>query len=141
MSTQTVPPRERVQFPRPLPRGEGWVLFTMVYLGLAGILNVIYGIAALENKTYFHEGSLLWSNLSTWGWTAIILGACQMIVAGFLYARSTVGYLMGIFFASLAFIANFLAIGAYPVWSVIAMVLQGFVIWALSVNMVDRTTE
>jgi hypothetical protein len=133
MSTQSVRPPDRSE-----PRGEGWVAFAIVWLALVGILNIIYGIAALSNKSYFHEGGLLWSNLSTWGWVAIILGAIQLLVSGLLYARNTAGTVLGIFFASLSFIASFLAIGAYPAWSIIAMVLDGFVIWALSVNMIDR---
>jgi hypothetical protein len=120
------------------PRGEGWVLFAGVYLGLAGVLNVIYGIAAQSNKSYFHEGSLIWSNLSTWGWITLALGALQLLSAGLLMTGSSFGAIMAIFFSSLAFIANFLAIGAYPVWSVIAMVLSGFVIWGLTVNMADK---
>lgn len=134
MSTQARPSETR----RQPSQGEGWVAFAIVYLGLAGILNVIYGIAALSNKSYFHENSLLWSNLKTWGWILIILGAFQMLTSGLLYTRSQFGAILGIFLASLAFIANFLSIGAYPVWSVIAMVLSGFVIWALSVSMADN---
>jgi hypothetical protein len=134
MSTQPVSPTTRSRN----PRGEGWVAFAIVYLGLVGILNVIYGIAALSNKSYFHENSLLWSNLKTWGWILIILGAFQIVTAGLIYTRSAFGAIFGIFLASLAFIANFLSIGAYPAWSIIAMVLSGFVIWALCVNMIDR---
>jgi hypothetical protein len=134
MSTQAVPPSGT----RSTPRGEGWVVFAIVYLGLVGILNVIYGIAGLSNKEYFRENSLLWSNLKTWGWILIILGAFQIVTACLIYARSAFGAIFGIFLSSLAFIANFLSIGAYPAWSIIAMVLSGFVIWALCVNMIDR---
>jgi hypothetical protein len=135
MSTQqAIPPEAQ---PR-TPRGEGWVVFAIVYLGLVGILNVIYGIAALSNKDYFRENSLLWSNLKTWGWVLIVLGAFQILTAGAIYARTAWGAILGIFLASLAFIANFLSIGAYPAWSIIAMVLSGFVIWGLSASMSDR---
>jgi hypothetical protein len=136
MSTHTYPPADRVD--TRTPRGEGWVVFATVYLGIVGVLNVIYGIAALNNKQYFNEGGLLWSNLKTWGWVSIILGACQIATSGFIYARTKFGAVLGILLASMAFIANFLSIGAYPVWSVIAMVLSGFVIWALAVNSRDR---
>jgi hypothetical protein len=138
MSTQTHSPPDRLDSRSATPRGEGWVAFAIVYLALVGILNVIYGIAALSNKDYFNSGGLLWANLNTWGWVSIVLGAFQLFVAGMLYARSTFAAVIAIFLASLAFIANFLAIGAYPVWSVIAMVLDGFVIWALTVNTIDR---
>lgn len=133
MSTQTVPPPNRTE-----PRGEGWVAFAIVWLAMVGILNIIYGIAALDNKSYFREGSLLWSNLNTWAWVAIVLGALQLLVSIMLYRRNAFGSIAAIFLASLSFIANFLAIGAYPAWSIIAMVLDGFVIWAVSVNMIDR---
>jgi hypothetical protein len=138
MSTQTYTPTDRVEARAQTPRGEGWVIFAIVYLGLAGVLNLIYGIAALQNKQYFHEGGLLWSNLDTWGWVSIIVGALLLLVAALIAMRSTFGAVLGIAMASFAFIANFLAIGAYPVWSVIAMVLDGFVIWALAVNTSDR---
>lgn len=136
MTTQTFQ-SERREAQAQRARGAGWVVFASVYLGLAGILNVIYGIATLENKQYFHESGLLWSNLDTWGWVAIIVGALQLAIAGFLWARNAFGLVLGIFVAMLGFIANFLSIGAYPVWSVIAMVLDGFVIWALSTNLMD----
>jgi hypothetical protein len=136
MTTQTYQ-SERRQAEAHGARGGGWVVFASVYLGLAGILNVLYGIATLENKQYFHESGLLWSNLNTWGWVAIIVGALQVVIAGFLWARNAFGVVLGIFVAILAFIANFLSIGAYPVWSVITMVLDAFVIWALSTNLMD----
>lgn len=132
MSTQAVPPPTRSE-----PRGEGWVAFAIIWLALVGVVNIIYGIAALSNKSYFHSGSLLWSNLSTWAWVTIILGALQLLVSIMLYRRNAFGTIAAIFLASLSFIANFLAIGAYPAWSIIAMVLSGFVIWGVSVNMID----
>ncbi|MBX5468341.1 MAG: hypothetical protein IRZ21_00395 [Thermoleophilaceae bacterium] len=138
MRTEPHAPPTRADVGPERPRGEGWVMFAIVYLGIVGVLNIIYGIAALENKQYFNEGDLLWSSLRTWGWVAIVLGACQILVAGLIRARTVLGAMLGITLASFAFIASFLAIGAYPVWSVIAMVMEAFVIWALAVNIVDR---
>lgn len=53
------------------PEGEytsshGWALFVAAYLVIAGVLNVIWGIVALDNKSYFVSGGLLWSELNTW---------------------------------------------------------------------------
>ena len=134
MSTQTQTYRARDTMQRPR---TGWTILASVYLALAGILNVIFGIAALQNGQYFNSDGLVWANLHAWGWLAIILGAFEIIVAGFIYARSAFGIVLGIFLAVLAFIANFLSLGAYPAWSVIGIVLDGLVIWALSVNLVN----
>jgi len=110
---------------------SGWATFASVYLGLAGIIGVIYGIAALTNRDFFNDSGLLWSNLSAWGWVSIVLGGLQIMIALDIHRRTTFGAIGGMTIAVFAFIANFLAIGAYPVWSVIAMVMNGFVIWAL----------
>lgn len=132
MSTQTHGTHETAARPR-----TGGTIFASVYLALAGVLGVIFGIAALENKEYFNSDGLVWANLHAWGWLAIILGLFEIIVAGFIYARNAFGIVLGTFLAAIAFIANFLSLGAYPAWSVIGLVLDGLVIWALCVNLVD----
>ncbi len=35
-------------------RGEGWILFAGVMLALAGVLNAIWGIAAIDDSTHFN---------------------------------------------------------------------------------------
>jgi hypothetical protein len=105
--------------------------FVWIYLGLAGVLQVIYGIATLRNRDYFHEDGLLWSNLTSWGWLAIVLGALEILIAVKVYQRTLFGAVAGTAIAVCAFIANFLSIGAYPAWSIIAMVVNAYVIWAL----------
>lgn len=139
MSTQTHPPLSNsgTKTTELAVRGSGWLMFATVFIGLVGVLNIVYGIAALQNKQYFNEDGLLWSNLSTWGWVAIIVGAVQVATAWLLYLRKTVGILVAMCFAVFSFIANFLSIGAYPLWSATAMVLCGFVLWALAMNLVD----
>lgn len=136
MSTQTYSPHDVAARDGARPR-TGWTIFASVYLALAGVLDVIFGIAALENKQYFNSNGLVWADLHAWGWIAIILGTFQIIVAALIYARNAFGIVLGIFLASLAFIANFISLGAYPAWSVIGIALDGLVIWALAVNLVN----
>jgi hypothetical protein len=66
---------------------SGWATFVAAYLTLTGVLNIIWGIAALSNKSYFTTGGLLWSELNTWGWVAIIVGAIQVLGAMLVAAR------------------------------------------------------
>jgi hypothetical protein len=116
---------------RPSRLASGWSTFASIYLALAGTIGVIYGVAALANRDFFNDSGLLWSNLSAWGWVSIVLGGLEILIALEIYRRTMAGAIGGMAIAVLAFIANFLAIGAYPIWSVIAMVMNGFVIWAL----------
>jgi hypothetical protein len=112
----------------------GWAVFVAVYLLIAGVLNVVWGIAALSNKAYFHSGGLLWSNLNTWGWLAIIVGALQILGAGLAAKRNVGGAIIAAFLAFFGIMLNFLSIGAYPVWSVILLVIDALVIWAVTVH-------
>jgi hypothetical protein len=111
-----------------------WATFVAVYLAIAGVLNLVWGIAALSNKSYFvHEG-LLWSKLNTWGWIAIILGAIQVLGALAAFRRRPSGAIIAGFLAFMGIMFNFLSIGAYPVWSAIMLVIDGLIVWAVTVH-------
>ena len=101
---------------------------------IAGALNLIWGITALSKKDYFIEGGLVWSSLSTWGWIAIVIAAVQIIAGGLLFARKVGGVIMAIVIAMCGMLVNFLSIGAYPVWSIVAIVCNGLVLWAVTVH-------
>lgn len=113
---------------------HGWAVFVAVYLLIAGTLNLIWGIAALENKSYFTAEGLLWSSLNTWGWVAIIVGALQLIGSAFVAARMAFGAVLAVFLAFCGIIFNFLSIGAYPVWSAILLLIDGLVIWGVTIH-------
>jgi hypothetical protein len=114
--------------------GSGWVAFAGSYLLITGVLNLIWGITALSKKDYFVQGGLVWSNLDTWGWIAVIVAAVQIIAGGLLFARKIGGVLMAIVLAMAGIFVNFLSIGAYPVWSCIAIVCSALVLWAVTVH-------
>jgi hypothetical protein len=121
------------------PQGEytsspGWALFVAAYLVIAGVLNIVWGIVALDNKSYFTSGGLLWSELNTWGWIAIIVGAIQILGSMLVAARRAGGAVIAGFLAFFGIMLNFLSIGAYPVWSVIMLVVDAMIIWAVTVH-------
>ena len=113
---------------------SGWLTFAGVYLGIAGALNVIWGITALSKKSYFAEDGLVWSSLDTWGWIALLIGAAQIIGGVAIFMRLTGGMIFGIVLAMGGILVNFGSIGAYPVWSCVAMVCSGLVLWAVTVH-------
>jgi hypothetical protein len=112
--------------------GAGWIALAGSFLLLAGVMNAIWGIVALTNNDYFRESSLLWSSLTFWGWVALLAGLAQAAAGGALLARKAVGGLVAMMLGMLGVILNFLAIGAYPVWSVIMIVANALVIYAVT---------
>jgi hypothetical protein len=64
-------------------RVTGWWVFAAILLGVSGILNVIWGIAAIGNSHFFTANAhYIFSNLNTWGWITLIIGVLE-IIAGF----------------------------------------------------------
>ena len=45
----------------------GWIAFAGAYLLVAGVMNGIWGLAALTDREFLREGALAWSNLDDLG--------------------------------------------------------------------------
>ena len=110
-------------------------MFAATMMVVIGIFHVVQGLAALfRNEIYVVGAQYVFSfDLTAWGWIHLLAGIL-LIAAGFamltgrVWARS-----VGIGFAVLSMIANFLFLPYYPVWSLLIIALDVFVIWALCV--------
>jgi hypothetical protein len=104
---------------------SGWVTFAGVLLLLAGVLNVIYGIAAIADSSFFiNNTKYILSGLNTWGWITLILGALQLFAAFSLWKGGLYGRVFGIGAAGLSAIGALLSIPAYPFWSLAIFALD-----------------
>ncbi|MDA0184738.1 hypothetical protein OJ997_30830 [Solirubrobacter phytolaccae] len=130
MATQTQPPRGTTR----VRSRSGWITFAGSYLVLAGALNLIWGVTALANASYFREDGLLWSDLTFWGWVAVIIAAVQILGGALVFMQRVGGMIMAIVLAMAGILLNFTSIGAYPVWSSIAIVCSMLVLWAVTVH-------
>ena len=113
---------------------SGAVTFAASLIVIAGTLDLIWGISALSNESYFSDDGLLTQSLTTWGWFYIIVGVIQIAVGWMVFVGSPIGYGLGMFGAFLAILVNFMSVGGYPIWSVTLMVLNFFIIWALATH-------
>jgi hypothetical protein len=100
-------------------RGAGRALFAATLLLIAGTLNIIYGIGALDDANIFTgDRRYILTNLNTMGWILIVLGVIQLTGGISLWVGNTYGRVIGIIGGSLGAIAALLSIGgAYPWWS------------------------
>jgi hypothetical protein len=76
----------------------------------------------------------VWSGLQTWGWIAVIVAIIQFATGGLLFAGKIAGVIMGIVVSMSGILINFLSIGAYPVWSCVAIACNALVLWAVTVH-------
>ena len=124
-------------------RGVGRTWFAVILLGIAGVLNVIYGIAALGNSSYFNGETHLFSdNIKTWGWVTLIIGILQLIGALSLTRAGFFGLFIGLTAASLGAIEALLSIGGrYPFWSLGLFALCLWVIHGIVIYGADTRVE
>jgi hypothetical protein len=115
-------------------KGFGWLLFAATMLGLAGILSLFDGIAALSKASFYAANAhYVFSDLRTWGWIMLAVGALLIVAAMGVFSGSGFARWFGILAAALNLIAHFGAIQSYPFWSLIVITLDILVIYALAV--------
>ena len=114
-------------------RGGGWLLFAGVMLLLAGIVNVIWGIAAIDDSTFFtDEGRfVLFDDLNTWGWFFLIVGILQLAAAVSIWNGSAFGAAFGVVSAGLNAIILLFTVNAFPFAAFMLFLLDILVIYGL----------
>jgi hypothetical protein len=110
------------------------LLFAATMLGLAGVLSIFDGIAALSKASFYAANAhFVFSDLRTWGWFMLIVGALLIVAAMGVFSGSGFARWFGIFAAALSAITHFGAMQSYPFWSLIVFSLDVLVIYALAV--------
>ena len=123
----------------PTPTETAWaaggVVFAGVLMLMHGILSVFQGISLLaKDDVWARVGDYVYKiNLTGWGVILVCLGAVAAITGAFILRGAAWARMTGIFLASLSMLAQFLFLPYAPVWSVIMIGIDFFVIWALAV--------
>ena len=114
--------------------GSGWIQYAAFLLVLAGTFNLIDGIVALARSRFYVAGATyVFSDLRTWGWIVLVLGAL-LLVAGLNVARgSEFARWFGVAAAGLNGIAQLLFLPGYPLWSIAAFTMDILIVYALVV--------
>jgi hypothetical protein len=119
---------------RARPELSGWTVFAAVVLLILGSLDFFWGLAALledENLVVGGNGVLI-VDFTAWGWVTLILGAIQVLVGLGLVAAQEWARWAAVFFAALAAIAQIGIVTAFPIWSLIIILLSILVIYHLT---------
>ncbi|MGZ4256810.1 MAG: DUF7144 family membrane protein [Gaiellaceae bacterium] len=115
-------------------KGAGWVAFAAILLGLSGLWNFFDGIAAISGAhVYVANANYVFSDLNTWGWIVLCLGALQGFAALSLLTGSEFGRWIGIVSASLNAIGQLMFAPAYPLWSFAMFSVDILIIYGLAV--------
>jgi hypothetical protein len=116
-------------------RGTGRAAFAAILLLIAGTLNIIYGIGALDSANIFvNDTRYIFTNLSTMGWVLIVLGVIQLTGGFSLIAGNTYGRVIGIIGGTLGAIGALLSIGgSNPWWSLAIFFLCVWIVYGIMI--------
>ena len=113
--------------------GAGWLVFAGIMVLIAGMLNCIWGIAAIDGSTFFVEDSkFIIEDRNTMGWIVLGIGVLQLIAAFSIWAGGEFGRWIGIVGASLGALGALLSIPGFPLWSVCVFSLNVLVVYGLT---------
>jgi hypothetical protein len=113
--------------------GSGWLLFASIMIAIAGVLNIIWGIAAISNSKFFTQNTTyILSDLNTWGWIVLIIGVLELFAAYSISVGGQYGRWFGIAVVSINSIAALMSIPAYPFWSLCVFAIDILIIYGLA---------
>lgn len=111
----------------------GWIYFVGILLIVRALLQVIFGLISFFQPEFYlvTQGEFLYFNYDMWGWIHILWGIL-LFSAGVSVMR---GGMWGRVFASvlvaLSLVGNVLFMPAYPIWSIVAIIIDLLILYAI----------
>ncbi len=111
----------------------GWVYFAATLMLINGVFELFRGIFALTNGDFFvaSGNQIVLFNTTSWGWIQVGMGLVVLTGAISLFSGHFWGRFVGAIATILATITTLVWLPAYPIWGVVALVLDLVVLWAI----------
>lgn len=126
---------------------QGWAIGGMIFAAtlmlIIGTYQIFVGLAAIIQDSFFVVGANYAYEFDTtaWGWIHLIIGVLAVVAGFFLFTGATWAKVIAIALAVVSAIANFFFLPYYPIWSLLLIGLDIFVIWAIATAKVLRDTD
>ena len=117
-------------------KGDGWLMFAAIVLGVAGIMRIFDAIWAFRYHGTLPqnlEDAIFGTSLKTYGWVYLIVAAILIICAIGVFVRSQVSRWIGMFAGVVLSISAIWWMPFYPIWSMTYIFAGLLVIYALAV--------
>src|SRR5262245_20650090 len=121
----------------------GGMIFAATMMMIIGIFQIFQGIAAIARDNFFviTPNYLYNVDTTTWGWIHLGIGVLALVAGFFLFSGATWAKVVAIAMAVVSAIANFFFLPYYPLWSLVLIALDIFVICAIAAAKVDREAD
>jgi hypothetical protein len=119
----------------------GLTVFAAVMMIMIGVFQSIAGIVALLNDEFYVVGEewIFQFDLTTWGWIHLLLGVLIALAGVGLFGGQVWARTVGVILAVISGIVMFAWLPWYPLWAILIITLDVFIIWALTAHGRDIT--
>ena len=114
----------------------GFTVFAAVMMIMIGAFQAIAGIVALVNDTFYVVGEewVFQFDVTTWGWIHLALGILIGLAGAALFSGAVWARTVGVILAVISAVLSFAWLPWYPIWAVLMITADVFVIWALTAH-------
>ena len=113
-------------------RGFGLMIFAAAVLAWIGVVNLMYGAAAIANSHVLSTNAhYVFGTLHWWGWVTLTLAFLQLCAAAGVLLGSQIARWFGVAVVGLNAIAQMFFIPAYPWWSLVIIAADVVALYAL----------
>jgi len=119
----------------------GWTIYAAVWMWILGFFHALAGFSAIvEDQILVATPDYIFQfDTTTWGWIHLILGVIVLLAGFAVFNGSVWARTVGVTVAVVSVIANFMWLPYYPIWGLLMIAANSFVIWALTAHGRDIT--
>lgn len=130
MTTQIARPDTTADYGK--GRGGGLLIFASVLLGVLGLFNLLDGIAAIAQSSFFVANTrYVIGDLRAWGVAITILGGLQVLAAIGVMLGNQIARWFGVAVLGINAVAQMFFIPSYPFWSLMIIAIDVVGLYAL----------
>jgi hypothetical protein len=113
---------------------EGGLVFAATMMLMTGVFHAVLGFAAILDDRFFVlvRGYAFDLDITGWGWIHLILGLAAVAAGIGLFARAAWAVVLTLCVTVLSAVDNFFFIPYAPLWSLLLIALDVWIIWALT---------
>ncbi|MEV5071914.1 hypothetical protein MRBLMI12_003564 [Microbacterium sp. LMI12-1-1.1] len=116
----------------------GWVVFAGIVMIIAGAFDALLGLTAIllpsNEYLFLTDEAVILLDAAGWGWWHLIIGAAIVVVGIFVLRGATWARIVGVVLVSINAISQMGLLAVQPLWSLIMILLDIIVIYALIVH-------
>ena len=112
----------------------GGVTFAATLAALVGTFQIMQGLVAVFNDEFYvvTRNYTFDLDVSAWGWIHMLIGVVMLVIAFGLYRGALWAVIGGLAIAMLSALSNFFFIPYYPIWALLLIALDVWIIWSLT---------